>query len=138
MTLFGPCSIDRKCGVNVQKRHLVAELKLKMSPFGYLTFSISALPLGGIFPLLLHISHLWTVGQKSIIQIFDTSWLDKNIRQNAKHECFWASYTSGTLYKRITKILSNSYLVGGVIMVVVISSIHFPLTIFKMPEATCV
>ena len=35
--------------------------------------------------------HLWTLGQKSIIQIFDTLWLDKNIRQNVKHQCFRAS-----------------------------------------------
>ncbi len=68
-----------------------------MSLFAYLSFSISALPPGGVFPLWLHFSHLWTLGQKSIIQIFDTSWLDKNIRQIVKNECFWASCISGTL-----------------------------------------
>ncbi len=70
-----------KNGVKVQKRH--GELKLKMSLFAYLTFTISALPPGGIFPLWLHFSHLSALGQKSIIQIFDTS--DKNIRQNVEN-----------------------------------------------------
>ena len=32
--------------------------------------------------------------KKSIIQNFDTSFVDKNIRQNVKNECFWASCTS--------------------------------------------
>ena len=35
---------------------------------------------------------------KSIIQIFDTSYLDNNIRQN--NECFWVSCISGTLKLR--------------------------------------
>ncbi len=43
-------SIDGKGGVKVQKCHLVAELKLKMSLCADFTFSISALPPGGIFP----------------------------------------------------------------------------------------
>ena len=34
---------------------------------------------------------VWTLGQKSIIQIFDTSWLDKNIRKKVKNECLEAS-----------------------------------------------
>ncbi len=94
---FGQCSIDRKGGVKVQKRHLVVEVKLKMLLFAYLTFSISALPPGDIFSLWLHLSHLWTLGQNSIIQIFDMSWLHKNIRQNVKNECFWVSCISGIL-----------------------------------------
>ena len=89
--------IDGKSGVKVPKRHLVTELKLKMSLFAYLTLSISALPPDGIFQLWLHFSHLWTLGQKSVIQIFDTSWLDKNIGQNVKNQCFTASCISGTL-----------------------------------------
>ena len=44
--------------------------------------------------------HRWTLGQKNVIQIFDTSWLAKHIWQNA---CFWASCTSGTLnYDRVS------------------------------------
>ncbi len=38
------------------------------------------------------------------IQIFDTSWLDKNIRQNVKNQCFGASCISGTL-----KLATYSY-----------------------------
>ncbi len=96
---FRQCSMDRKSGLKVEKRYLVAELKLKMSHFAYLTFSISAQPPGGILPLWLHFYHLWTLGQNSIIHIFDTSWLDKNFKQNVKTECFCASCTciSGTL-----------------------------------------
>ena len=77
----------------------MAELKLKKSIFANLTFSISAWPPGGIFPLWLHLPLLWTLRQKSIIQIFDTSWINKNIKQNIKDVCFWASCTciSGTL-----------------------------------------
>ncbi len=61
-----------------------------MSLFAYLKFSISALPPGGVIPL-------WTLGKKSIIQIFYISWLDEDIRQNVKNECFWDSRISGTL-----------------------------------------
>ena len=35
MILFGQCSMDEKSVVKVQMHHLVAELKLKMSPFAY-------------------------------------------------------------------------------------------------------
>ncbi len=37
----------------------------------------------------------------SSIQIFDTSWLDKNIRQNVKNRCLWASCISGTLKRDV-------------------------------------
>ncbi len=66
-------SIDGKSGFKVKKCHLVAEFKLKMSLFADSTLSISAQAPGGIFPLRLHISYLWTLGQNIIIQIFDTS-----------------------------------------------------------------
>ena len=44
-------SIDGKARFKVQKCHLVAEMKLKMSLFIDLIISISAWPPGGIFPL---------------------------------------------------------------------------------------
>ncbi len=50
-TFFDQGSVDGKSGFKVQKCHRVAELKLKMSLFADFTFSISALPPGGIFPL---------------------------------------------------------------------------------------
>ncbi len=65
LILFGQCFIDGKSGLKVRKRHLVVELKLKMSLFADLTFSISALPPGGIFPLWLHFFHLCTLIRKS-------------------------------------------------------------------------
>ncbi len=45
----------------------------KMQPGGRaekVSFSISTLPPGDAFELWLHFSYLWTIGQKSIIQIF--------------------------------------------------------------------
>ncbi len=97
MILFGQCSTAWKSVVKVQKHHLVAELKLKMSLFAYLTFSISALPPSGVFPLWLHFWHPWSLSQRSIIHIYDTSCLDTKIRQNVKNECIWASCISDTL-----------------------------------------
>ena len=41
------------------------------------TFSISTPPSGGAFECLLHFYHLWTITQKSIIQIFDTLSINK-------------------------------------------------------------
>ncbi len=44
-----------------------------------LSFSISALPPGGAFKIWLNFYHLWTLGQKSIVQIFNSScinWFD--------------------------------------------------------------
>ncbi len=100
--------------MKVQKRHLVAELNLKMSLFAYLTFSISALPPGGVFPLWRHFFLLLTLGKKSVIQIFDTSWLDRSSRQNVTNEWFWVSCISGTLNlpqksNRITFIFFNLF-----------------------------
>ena len=69
---FDRGSIDGKSEVEVEKRHLVVELKLKMLNRQKVTFSISTLPPGGTFELLVHFSHLWAIAQKSIIQIFDT------------------------------------------------------------------
>ena len=82
----------------VQSSKVSPKLKLKMSLFADITFSISARPPGGIFPLWFLFSNLWTFGQKSItsIQIFHTLWIDKNDQQ-LKDGCFWASCISGTL-----------------------------------------
>ncbi len=67
---FDQASIDGKSEVKVEKRHLVAELKLKMLNVQKVIFSISTPPSDGAFELLLHFSHLWNIAQKSIIQIF--------------------------------------------------------------------
>ena len=56
---FDQGSIDLKSEIKVEKRHLVAELKLKMLNMQKVTFSISTLPPGGAFKLLLHIFYLW-------------------------------------------------------------------------------
>ncbi len=69
--------MDGKGEVKVKKCHLVAELKLKMLNMQKVTFSISPLPPGGAFELLLHFSYLWNIAQKSIIQIFDTLSINK-------------------------------------------------------------
>ncbi len=41
-------------------------------------------------------SHLWTLGQKSIIQIFYTTWIDKNINQ--VESCFYARAKFGVSF----------------------------------------
>ncbi len=74
---FDQGSIDLKSEIKVEKRHLVAELKLKMLNMQKVTFSISTLPPGGTFELLLHFLHLWNIAQKRIIQIFDTLSINK-------------------------------------------------------------
>ncbi len=74
---FNQGSIDGKKEVKVEKRYLVAELKLKMLDMQKVTFSISTLPSGGAFELLLHFSYLWNIAEKSIIQIFDTLSINK-------------------------------------------------------------
>ncbi len=61
-------SIDEKREVRV---------KLKVLNVQILAFSISTPPPGGTFELLLHFFHLWNIAQKSIIQIFDTSSINK-------------------------------------------------------------
>ncbi len=58
---LGQCSIDGKSEVNVEKHHLVVELKLKMLYMQKVTLSISTLPPGGDFELLLHFSHLQNI-----------------------------------------------------------------------------
>ncbi len=74
---FDRGSIDGKSEVEVEKRHLVVELKLKMLNRKKVTFSISTPPPGGAFELLVHFSHLWASAPKSIIQIFDTLSINK-------------------------------------------------------------
>ncbi len=61
---FDQGSTDGKSEIKVEKRYLVAELKLKMLNMQKVTFSISTLPPGGAFELLLHISYLWNIAQK--------------------------------------------------------------------------
>ncbi len=70
---FDQGSTDGKSEVNVEKCHMVAELKLKMLNMQKVTFSISAPSPGGAFKPLLHFPGLWNIAKKSIIQIFDTS-----------------------------------------------------------------
>ncbi len=74
---FDQGSIDGKSEVQVEKCHQMAEPKLKMLNLQKVTFSISALPPGDAFELLIHFSHLWTNAQKRVIQIFDTLCIDK-------------------------------------------------------------
>ena len=74
---FDQGSIDGKSEVKVEKCHLVVELKLKVLNMQKVTFSISTPPPGGACKLLLHFSYLWNIAQKSIIQIFDTSSINK-------------------------------------------------------------
>ena len=74
---FDQGSIDGKSKVEMKKCPLVAELKLKITNIQKVTFSISTPPPGGTFELLLHFSNLWNIAQKSIIQIFDTSSINK-------------------------------------------------------------
>ena len=74
---FDQGPIDGKSEVKVEKHHLVAELKLKMLNLQKVTFSISTLPPGDTFEFWTHFSHLWTIGQKSIIQIFDMLYINK-------------------------------------------------------------
>ncbi len=61
----------------MEKCYLMVELKLKMLNMQKVTFSISTPPPGGTFELLLHLSHLWNIAQKSIIQISDTLTINK-------------------------------------------------------------
>ncbi len=58
---FDQGSIDGKSEVKVEKRHLMVELKLKVLNMQKVTFSISTLPPGGAFELLLHFSHLLNI-----------------------------------------------------------------------------
>ena len=51
MILFDQWSIDGRSGFKVQKCHLVADMKLKMSLFAHLTLSTSVWLPGVIFPL---------------------------------------------------------------------------------------
>ena len=44
------------------------------------------------------------MGKVSVIRIFDTSWIDENMKQNTKDDCFRASCISGTLNRQIEKI----------------------------------
>ncbi len=74
---FDQGSIDGKSTVTVEKCNLVAELKSKMLNMQKVTFSISTPPPGGTFELLLHLSYLWDIAQKSIIQIFDMLSINK-------------------------------------------------------------
>ncbi len=60
--------------------------------------------LGGIFPLWLHFSHLWNLGQNVSLSSLIRHALMKNIKQNIKDVCFWASCISSTL-KIVTKII---------------------------------
>ena len=60
-----------------KKRHLVAELKLKMFNMQKTTFLIPIPPPGGAFELLFHFSYLWNIAQTSIIQIFDMLSINK-------------------------------------------------------------
>ena len=46
------------------------------------TFSISTLPPEGAFQMLYHFHHLWPLGQKSVIQIFDRWSGYKKMKQN--------------------------------------------------------
>ncbi len=60
---FDEGSIDGKSEVNLEKTPPVEELKLKMKMLNMqkVTFSISTLPLGGTFKLLLHLFYLWAI-----------------------------------------------------------------------------
>ncbi len=69
---FDQGSVDGKGEARVEKYHLVAELKFKMLNLQKVAFPISTLPPGVTFELWTHYSHLWTLSQKHIIQIFDT------------------------------------------------------------------
>ena len=63
---------DAKNVQTFEKRPLAAELKLKTSQLEqFFMFSISALPPKGVFQMLRHFLHLWPLGQKRVIQIFE-------------------------------------------------------------------
>ena len=90
-TLFEQCSIDGKSGVKVKKRHLVAELKLKYNIFNFSS------AIRGHFSTFTSVFSSVDPWSKIVIQIFDTSWIDRNFRQNVKYDCFHASCIAGTL-----------------------------------------
>ena len=74
---------DGKSVLTFEKRPLVAELKLKTLKIAQsVTFSISALPPGDAFQMLTHFYHLWPLGQKNDVQIFDRGSGFKIIKQN--------------------------------------------------------
>ncbi len=64
-------------------RILVAELKLKTSQLEqFFMFLISALPPEGAFQMFIHFWHVWPLGQKRVIQIFERHSDYKIIKQN--------------------------------------------------------
>ena len=74
---------DGKSVLTFEKRSLVAGLILKtLKIMQFVTFSISALPPEGAFQMLTHFYHLWSLGQKNDIQIFDRRSGCKTIKQN--------------------------------------------------------
>ncbi len=74
---------DCKNVLTFDKRPLVAELKLKTLKIRhFVTFSISALPPEGTFQMLTHFYHLWPLGQRNDVQIFDRRSGCKIIKQN--------------------------------------------------------
>ena len=72
-------------------------MKLKMSHDARFAFSISVLPPEVTFQMSGHFLHLWTLFQKNAPQIFDRRTGYKNIGQNVKDSCFWASCIAGIL-----------------------------------------
>ncbi len=50
--------------------------KVKVEKFHIFKLSLT-LPQGDTFTLWTHFSHLWIIDPKSIIQIFDTLWINK-------------------------------------------------------------
>ncbi len=75
--------IDAKSVLTFEKCSLVAELKLKMSQIAlFLMFSMSALPPEGAFQMLAQFHHIWPLGQKTVIQIFDRWSGYKIMKQN--------------------------------------------------------
>ncbi len=65
-------ALDAKSVLTFEICPLVAELNLKVSHNGqFFMFSISALPTEGRFQMSTHFWHLWPLGQKRIIQIFE-------------------------------------------------------------------
>ncbi len=82
-TFFDQVAIDAKTVLTFENYPLVAELKLKMSQNGlFFMFSISALPPEGAFQMLTHFWHLWPLGQKTYVQIFERQSGYKIIKQN--------------------------------------------------------
>ncbi len=82
-TFFDQVTVDAKRVSTFEKCPLVAELKLKMSQNGrFFMFSISALPPKDAFQMSTHYYHLWTLGQKRYVPIFERRSGYKIIRQN--------------------------------------------------------